>query len=173
MPTQFLPEKPQDKAPAEPDPTRHQFGYDTDLDAHDPYQNPDAAHSPSMDGKITVTAKQLAAWSTLFDDAATKLNLAGDYMTKIKVEPGYFQEADTVRDLVSTFNSTFVPNTRVLSDSSAYVSRALQLVAKEFGNVENVNLDKNTNLTDLVSSLTKLGTGLKTTAPVTPNTPSA
>lgn len=172
MPADLSSQKSQDEASDQPDPTRHQFTHDTGLGAHNPYRQPETTSPPSVDGKINVTAKQLAAWSKLFDDAAKRLNLVGDYLAKIKVEPGYFQEADTVRDLVSTFNSTFIPNSRVLSDSSAYVSQALQLVAKEFANVEKANLDQNTNLMDLVSSMTKLETGLKTTTSIRPNTPS-
>lgn len=173
MPGAYMPpQKPRKKAPPEPDPTRHHFTQDPNLGTHKPYNHPEGTHSPSVNSKIKVTPEQLLAWSKLFDDASTKLNLVGDYMQKIKVQPGYFQEANTIRDLVSTFNSTFVPNSRVLSDSSAYVSKALQLVAKEFDDVEQANLDKNTNLTDVVSSLTKSETGLKPTAPITPNTPS-
>lgn len=164
---------PESERKKEPDPTRHEFAEGIDLRAHDAFKLPERPNSPAVDGKIKVTADQLAAWSKLFADAAAKLNSAGDSMAKIKVQPGFFQEADTVRDLVSTFNSTFIPNLRILSDSSAYVSRALQLVAKEFDNVERANLDKSTNLTDAVSSMTKLETGLKATKPITPNTPSA
>jgi hypothetical protein len=172
MPGAYMPpQNPPKKDPAPTDPTRHQFDQDPHLGTHQPYEHPDASTSPTVDSKIKVTQEQLLAWSKLFDDAALKLNLVGDSMTKIKVQPGYFTEANTIRDLVSTFNSTFIPNSRILSDSSSYVSRALQLVSKEFDNVEKANLDKNANLTDTVSSLTKLETGLKPTAPITPNTP--
>lgn len=171
MPAAYPPQGPWKKAPEQADPTRHHFADDPNLGTHQPYDHPSAPDAPSVDSTIEVTSQQLLAWSKLFDEAATKLNLVGDHMAKINVQPGYFQEADTVRDLVSKFNSTFVPNSRILSDSSAYVSRALRLVARKFDDVEKANLDKNINLADLVSSMTKLEAGLKPTAPITPDAP--
>jgi hypothetical protein len=157
--------------PPKTPPTRHHFDKDPGLGNHKPYRDPAAPSSPSVDTKIKVTPEQLRSWAKLFSDAADKLNLAGDYMNKINVKPGFFSEADMIKELVTTFNSTFVPNSRILSDSSAYVDRSLMLVANEFDNVENANLDKNTSLADMISSMTKLETGLKATQPVRPNTP--
>lgn len=157
--------------PPPKDPTRHQFSTPSPLGAHDPYNTPAPTNSPSVDGKIKVTPEVLENWATLFENAGKQLNQAGDTMMKVKVEPGYFQEADTVRKLMESFNAAFVPNTRTLSDSSLYVARALRLAAKSFNDVEKANLDQNTALTDLVSSLTKAESGLKSPPTVAPNTP--
>ncbi|HET9656486.1 MAG TPA: hypothetical protein VFP72_14105 [Kineosporiaceae bacterium] len=172
MPGAYMPpQKPHPTPPAPPDPTRHQFGTPSTLGTHDPYNTPAATNSPTVDSKIKVTPEVLENWATLFENAGKQLNQAGDTMMKVKVEPGYFQEADTVRKLVEAFNAAFVPNTRTLSDSSQYVARALRLAAKSFDNVEKANLDQNTALMDLVSSLTKAESGLKSTPTVAPNTP--
>jgi hypothetical protein len=166
--------KPEHQSPHKKAPDRYHSTTDpTHVGEHIPYYHPDPTNSPSIDGDIKITTEQLAAWAKLFDEAAIRVNLAGDSMAKIHVQPGYFQEANTIRDLITKFNGTFVPNTRLLSDASMYVSMALQLVSREFEELENANLDLNTNLTDLISAMTKLEAGLKSINPVRPNTPGA
>jgi hypothetical protein len=158
--------------PPPADPTRYRFNTDIHgLGQHDPYATPSEVTNPSFDSKITFTPELLTTWADLFEKAGNQLNLAGDHMTKIQVHPGYFQEANTIRDLVDTFNSTFVPNSRTLADSALYVARALRLVVKDFNDLENANLDKNTGLMDLISSLTKSESNLKPNMTIVPNTP--
>jgi hypothetical protein len=165
------PPKPGNHSPAPP-PSRYHFPTDPKyVGEHNPYYHPGPTNSPSVDGDIKITTERLTAWAKLFDEAAMRVNLAGDFMTKIHVQPGYFQEANTIRDLITKFNGTFVPNTRLLSDAAMYVSRVLQLVGREFKELEHANLDLNTNLTDLISAMTKLEAGLKSIDPVRPNTP--
>jgi hypothetical protein len=165
--------KPEDHSPPKAPDRYHSPTDPKHVGEHIPYYHPDPTKSPSIDGDIKITTKQLAEWAKLFDEAAMRVNLAGDSMVKIHVQPGYFQEANTIRDLITKFNGTFVPNTRLLSDAAMYVSLALRLVSREFEELENANLDLNTNLTDLISAMTKLAAGLKSIDPVRPNTPGA
>lgn len=166
-----------EKEEPQPEPTRYQFnGDDTkNLGQHLPNWNFGGVDSSGGSGggqRIKVSPDQLNSWASLFETGSTDLNDAGDFMNRIKVQPGYFMEANTIRDLVSTFNSTFVPNLRILSDTSGFIGRTLKLVSENFSNTEKVNLDTNTNLVDMISSMTKLETGLKPTEPIRPNTPS-
>lgn len=155
-------------------PNKYSFPTDpNEVGKHNPFHTPSGTSSPTVDDTIQITTDQLNAWAKLFEQAAVKLNLAGDSMNRINVQPGYFQEAQTVRTLATRFNETFVPNLRVLSDSSSYVARALVLVSQAFSDVEAANLDTNSDLVDMISAVTKLKTSLKTTTPVTPNTPGA
>lgn len=119
---------------------------------------------------IVVDPARLRSWSLMFDDAGERLNGVGDTMYKINVKPGYFSEANMVRDLVKTFNGTFIPNSRVLADAALYIAQALRLVAEDFSQTEKVNLDRNNQLIDIISSLTKAESGLKTVQPVRPRT---
>jgi hypothetical protein len=172
MPGAYMP--PQKKKPhkeALPPPVRDKHG---NLPGHEPFHNPSPPNSPAPVGggkTIKITTEQLVDWAKIFDNASTKLNNVGDLMGTIKVEPGYFQEADMVRQMVSQFNSSFIPNMRSLADAHQYVSRALTLTAQTFDNTEKVNLDQNTDLTDMISSMTKGLTGLKPIPTNHPKTP--